>query len=1309
MLITVTAVLSLALLLVAGRDEYKRVITIDDGVDDSQYCLLNNTLHCSSFHYVLAHLQSGDYVNVTSNSVSLLTVVKISSVNNITIRGQGNTIVICNNSGVVSCENCSDVVIEGIIWDQCGNSQMLGTNPYHNGGINLHTISNLIVQNCAFQHSKVRALSLVAVTGFVYIKNCYFVNNANNYTIFCSQGYKDCGTENITTTGGVLITSKNASISRGNLNILIDSCVFSHNGYFGNVNDTTKLSRKAHKVPFSPGLSIQIIEPAISVDIAITKSMFSFNRGANGASGVALYVYVNSKNPNIALTELQVWNNSAINFYDKVSALRVFHRNCNKNNHYRQSLFNVSSCSFYGNNGGQNMLNYAVKGGPSNVMINHCTFLNNNYDSALVKLEMQTKALIISNVNFTANTNKGGVIYVMVNSENFTVVLVLLNINFERNFDSLAGGVVIRLKSNYIINSIRVSKLNFTNNQFIGNGGGISILGTFRESCKISIEDCYFNNNFGLIHGSVIHSSLTCEKDKTYLIFIDNCTFTHNRGKSIVYIGMDHYYLPAFLVLNAEFCNNTGTPLQLFNIILVGKGVSRFQNNTADVGAALYLRKSYLLLNFTSFQFDIIDNLATEYGGAIYLDILFTNTYKRQCHWLLYFNAKFCGTVDHQINGCTIPIDAKLFCKGTFKIRHSTSEAISHIYITNNTALLAGSAVFYNNMENVFVLHTSAISLDPVSIFEIPRTFTITPNVTTPLVMATQPQMLRLADPAKCNNDYTVCNISGIMLGQNIEIPASIIGYNDRPSEATRFFIECIENCIEFNIIGGPVILIIDRLSGISVIGSRVNNDVFMTIKLHRGVINVSLRIELFPCQLGYTYNHAARQCYCYTVHNIISCAGNATTIKKDYWFGVIDEQATVSLCPNKYCMLSRTEIASGKYNLHPFYDDQCGLHRTGQACGSCCNGYTLAFDFHDCIKVSDCSPGMTVVIVICVIIYWILVIVLILWLMFFRIDVGYLYGIIYYYSIVDILLGQILNYSYGFDIIEIITSSVVKLSPRFLGKLCFLQGGLSGIDQYAVHYIHPTEILLILFILSIISRQSQRFTLFISRGAIRSICFILILAYTSIADTSLQLLRHLKFTDINELYTYLSPDIKYFTGRHIIYVIIAILFELVIVVGLPVILLFEPYVNRWINFTRIKPILDQFQGCYRDKCRWFAGVYLLSRQVILIIMVINFVHYYIALYLLTLLCVIIALLHYHVQPYTSYALNKFDGFILLLLILVVSLQMVAVGDSTGFTSDVIIGISYALIFVPIVVYIVALVYHRVRISHVDFYKYTVF
>ena len=41
------------------------------------------------------------------------------------------------------------------------------------GGINFH-ISNLIVQNCTFQHSKVRALSLFTLSGFIYTES-YFV------------------------------------------------------------------------------------------------------------------------------------------------------------------------------------------------------------------------------------------------------------------------------------------------------------------------------------------------------------------------------------------------------------------------------------------------------------------------------------------------------------------------------------------------------------------------------------------------------------------------------------------------------------------------------------------------------------------------------------------------------------------------------------------------------------------------------------------------------------------------------------------------------------------------------------------------------------------------------------------------------------------------------------------------------------------------------------------------------------------------------------------------------------------------------
>ena len=98
-----------------------------------------------------------------------------------------------------------------------------------------------------------------------------------------------------------------------------------------------------------------------------------------------MYIKVNGKGTNIGLIGLQVWNNSAIKFYDKISTLRIFQTNYNYHN---QFLFKISLCSFYDNHGGYNMLSYAGEGEPPKVMIDHCTFLNNNYSNALLKFEM---------------------------------------------------------------------------------------------------------------------------------------------------------------------------------------------------------------------------------------------------------------------------------------------------------------------------------------------------------------------------------------------------------------------------------------------------------------------------------------------------------------------------------------------------------------------------------------------------------------------------------------------------------------------------------------------------------------------------------------------------------------------------------------------------------------------------------------------------------------------------------------------------------------------------------------------------------
>jgi len=87
--------------------------------------------------------------------------------------------------------------------------------------------------------------------------------------------------------------------------------------------------------------------------------------------------------------------------------------------------------------------------------------------------------------------------------------------------------------------------------------------------------------------------------------------------------------------------------------------------------------------------------------------------------------------------------------------------------------------------------------------------------------------------------------------------------------------------------------------------------------------------------------------------------------------------------------------------------DAQCAHYRSGIACGECSPGYTLAYDSTDCIRVDHCSTGMTVLVVVLTCLYWILVVVGVFSLMDFNVQIslGYLYGIIYFYSLVMILL----------------------------------------------------------------------------------------------------------------------------------------------------------------------------------------------------------------------------------------------------------------------------------------------------------------
>ena len=360
-----------------------------------------------------------------------------------------------------------------------------------------------------------------------------------------------------------------------------------------------------------------------------------------------------------------------------------------------------------------------------------------------------------------------------------------------------------------------------------------------------------------------------------------------------------------------------------------------------------------------------------------------------------------------------------------------------------------------------------------------------------------------------------------------------------------------------------------------------------------------------------------------------------------------------------------------------------------------------MSFDTVECISVDQCTTGQMVLVISLSVLYWIVTVIAVFIVTYYHVGIGYLYAITFYYSMLDVLLSQNLHSSHGILTTVSIVSSFANVIPQFLGQFCLVEG-MSGIDQQFIHYAHPLAVTIILVMICLLARMSYRFSSFVSRRIIHVICFLLLLSYTSLATTSLLLLKPLTFHDVDKVYTYLSPDTEYFRGRHLPYLTVAVFCAIAIVIGLPLLLLLEPYLNGKINFSRIKPLLDQFQGCYKDQFRSFAAYYMVCRLVIISIIISNPSNNNSTHVLLVTVSTIMMSIHLLLRPYANNILNIFDGIILQLMMLVTVISLVE-----NFHPDLLLAVIITLLVLPLITFTaMELITHKEKLkSFVTYFK----
>ena len=1255
------------------------------------------------------------YIGVNGNGGALYSV-------NSTITFEGNSTVTFNeyhadNGGALYIDN-SNIIIKG-------NSKVTFNSNYADKGGALYTDNSSIT----FEEKSIITFSRCWSIngGALYIYRSVIRFKENSTVAFINN----VGISELTNGGAAYIHDYSIITFEGNSTVTFNANRADNGGALY-IDNSHIIFKGNSKVIFNNSIADKGGEVYInyfSTIIFEENCIIIFSEGV-GSNGGAVYMY----NSDIIFK-----GNSMVTFCDNVAYgsggaiyMGISNMRCKGN-----STVTFTNNKAESNNGG------VVYNDQSNTIFQgNCTATFNNNSAASSGGVMYTDnagAIIFEgNSLVTFNLNEANVGALFIHGFSFIKFDHNSSVTFNDNKVNTNGGAAY-IDTHCNITFARNSTVMFSNNEAAGNGGALSSNSnatiTFESNSKVT-----FNNNKAVNNGGALH--IANGNDNRYAIrFAENSTVIFNKNEAdnnggAVYIN--HFSIVTFqnnslVTFNNNKANhNNGGAVYIddySDITFEGNSMVMLYDNMAyNNGGAMFVNHNSNVIFKDKSTVKFYNNTADNNGGAFYTDHNSTAQYIDNSTVTFYSNtANLGGSVFSKsssinvkgnmfvnfIDNAALQDGGAMYLSEYSKFSHSNNSTVNFYLNTANDygkdiyALIKESSINFSS-SNIHFKDNATLGTIHESIYiRVPKSCNSSclshgVNIADKryFQITTSPHKLILYNPVKCiNGNSTDCDafyMSNVMLGEKITFDACVLDYYDQPTKATQFLIKGM-NHEDYNISGSDYITIScnHKTQGITLIGNLHSNNsynyslivlLYVTHVYESKIISVNLTVELSQCHAGFWYSSESQKCECYDTGNIISCSDSNSTIKRGYWFGSVNGKSTVTSCPNDYCDFSCCEITNGIYHLSPVRANQCRSHRSGTACGNCKKGYILSFDSLECVHIHSCTTGQTILVIALSLLYWMAIVVTVFVMMYFKVTIGSLYAIIYYYSVVDILLSQVLFISNELYTTVNIMSSLAKLTPQFLGQLCLVQN-MSGIDQYFIHYIHPTVISFILIIISIIARSSHRVSSFISRGIIHFICFLLLLSYTSVAITSLLLMRPLMFMDVDKVYTYLSPDIEYFHGRHIVYTIVAILLTIVIVIGFPFLLLFEPWMNSKINFVKIKPLLDQFQGCYKDRYRCFAGYYMICRLVIILLVIVKISDDFTTHYLLISSCTLMALIHVLVRPYVSTIHNIFDGIILHLIIIISVLTKVDMIDDHDETF--VLMITYFLVVMPLTSFIV--------------------
>ena len=696
------------------------------------------------------------------------------------------------------------------------------------------------------------------------------------------------------------------------------------------------------------------------------------------------------------------------------------------------------------------------------------------------------------------------------------------------------------------------------------------VVGSFRRNGIVKFHNCDGNGpSYRII---VYNSSFT---NNFMLYSPEDYTYSKAPINSVVYsVGVQLHFL------HCTFANNTLTALQLFNTFAFFYGSNLFYNNIGTNGGAvsttqytdgnILLKQGIILRPDATVNF--YKNRALHRGGALYIQTDAAN------------ELKGLQATTHKASATSI--SAFL----TYVIRKERGSSLSMI---DNKADEGGDSIYMNNVHHIsYALHCDNFT----EFFGIPQPWTLSEIASNPTVLC----LCQNNMPIYYQSEYKVSIYPGASFG----FPVAAVGtYNGTTQVNVHWYSS------DANIVSLPQTQVVQSVGktctnlkyemNVYQVPAETEMKLFMIEEINLQPFVISLQIK--GCEVGFKLTKTSPYiCDCspfiLSKPGIFGCDTATQTITKERRAWISYDNTSQKLlihnfCPFDYCNPFAKNVSLTKSN------SQCAFQHAGILCGACKPGLSLAFGSSQCLKCSHKYLSLIVVFFVAGI-----VLVVILNALDLTVASGIINGLIFYANIVKA------NDATFFLKQSFLSVFVAWLNIDLGIETCFYNG-LDGYIKTWLQFAFPTFVWVIVVAIIILSRYSITIAKLSGNSSVPVLATLFILSYAKLQHTIITAFSftHVEVEDGEALTVWLyDGNVSFLNGKHIPLFLAALLFLVAYIIPLTILLLATPflqsrrqyYIVKFVN--KIKPLLDAYQGPYKNRYRFWTGVLLLVRVVLL-------------------------------------------------------------------------------------------------------------